>query len=127
MFYKKTLKELHDNEPCLTNGDKLIIEKLIDNGVKVDDILLQDDIKYTGAMLKSEITSYAERYKEIKNKQKVLKCIIGGLTGGIIVICHNKSAIGKKLNKMHDSCVCLKDNFDVVKESFNGSDEEDDD
>jgi len=127
MFYKKSLKELHDNEPCLTNGDKLIIEKLVDNGVKVDDILLQNGIEYTGAMLKSEITSYAERYKKIKNKQKVLKIIIGGLTGGIVVICQKKSAIGKKLNKMHDSCVHLKDNFDVVKDSFNGSYEEDDD
>lgn len=127
MFYKKSLKELHDNEPCLTNGDKLIIEKLIDNGVKVDDILLQDDIKYTGALLKRQITYYAERYKKIKNKQKVLKCIIGGLTGGVIMIYHNKSAVGKKINKMHDSCVCLKDNFDVVKEAYNESDEDNND
>ena len=121
MFYKKEIKELHENEKFLSKGDKLIIEKLIDSGMKPDDIANQN-IKWTGCvLLKSEITSYAQKYKDIKKKQKVLKCVIGGLTGSALAIFHNKSAIGNKLSKMHNTCSEIKENFDmdVIKEAHN--------
>lgn len=81
MFYKHKIKELHENEKSLSEGDKIIIEKLIDSGMKPDDIAEQHNIKWTGyALLKMEVTSYAQKYKDIKKKQKVLKYVMGGLT-----------------------------------------------
>jgi len=121
MFYKKEIKELHENEKSLSEGDKLIIEKLIDSGMKPDDIVNQN-IKWTGyALLKTEVTSYAQNYKDIKNKQKVLKYVIGGLTGSVLAIFHNRSAIGNKLSKTHDTCSEIKENFDmnVIREAKN--------
>ena len=122
MFYKKEIKELHENEKFLSEGDKLIIEKLIDSGMKPDDIAEQHNIKWTGCvLLKREITSYAQNYKDIKNKQKVLKYVIGGLTGSVLAILHNRSTIGNKLSKTHEACSEIKENFDmdVIKEAHN--------